>query len=110
MWLSVLPALGIQDIAAWGRRPDYTTTHFAGKLPGLRILTESREILESEPEVVFVSGSARFVKEICSGLRGVKIWATCPALRKKRLGVLAETDLRWKHVAHVQVGGVTAGG
>jgi hypothetical protein len=54
-------------------------------------------------------GRPKFVEQICSDLKGQIIWATCPALQGKRLGVLGETDLHWRQVRHVHVGGNTNG-
>jgi hypothetical protein len=53
VWLSVLPALGITDVAAWGPRPDYMTTYFTQECPELHILSTKKM------DVVFVLGGAQ---------------------------------------------------
>jgi hypothetical protein len=83
VWLSVLPALGITDVAAWGPWPDYMTTYSTQECPGLHIVSMKQQLIEKKMDVVFVSGGPKFVKQICSDLKGQRIWATCPALQGK---------------------------
>jgi hypothetical protein len=110
VWLSVLPALGIQRAVSWGTQQCIRwNDYFAGELPGLHFEFTKEKLIKRKLDVVFVSGSPRFVKQICSDLEGQRVWATCPARRGKRLGILGETGLRWKHVSHAHVGGVTNG-
>jgi hypothetical protein len=45
VWLSVLPALGITDVAAWGPRPDYITTYFTQECPGLHIVSTKQQLI-----------------------------------------------------------------
>jgi hypothetical protein len=111
VWLSVLPALGIKKAVSWGSEQSLNmNTYFSEEFPGLRFVSSKKKVITRKLDVVFVSGSPRFVNETCSCLEGQRIWATCSALRGKRLGVLGEVGLQWKHVNHAEVGGVTNGG
>jgi hypothetical protein len=95
IWLSILPALGIKRAVSWGTQHCLKwNTYFAGEMPGLQFISSKEKLMKKKLDVVFVSGSPGFVKEICSALEGHIIWATCPAQRGKRLGALGQTDLR----------------
>jgi hypothetical protein len=108
--LSVLPALGITNAVAWGSAQSLNlNTYFSGEFPGLHFVSSRKNVITRKLDVNFVSGSPGFVRETCSCLGDQRIWATCSALRGKRLGILGETSLRWKYVRHAEVGGVTSG-
>jgi hypothetical protein len=109
VWLSVFPALGITEAVAWGQHPEFISKHFAGTVPDLYIAKSKKKVATSNPDVVFVSGSPKFIYEECFNLQEQRIWATCPAKRGKRLGILSKTDLTWQLVEHADVGGVTNG-
>jgi hypothetical protein len=68
VWISVLPALGITDVAAWGPRPDYMTTFFTQECPGLHIVSTKQQLIAKKMDMVFVSGGPKFVKQICLDL------------------------------------------
>jgi hypothetical protein len=111
VWLSVLPALGIKNAVTWrAGQSTNSNAYFLGEFPGLRFISSKKKLMTRKLDVVFVSGSPRFVRETCSGLEDQIIWATCPALQGKRLGILGETGLRWNYISHAEVGGVTSGG
>jgi hypothetical protein len=69
VWLSILPALGIKKAVAWGSQQCLKwNTYFAGELPGLHFMSTKEKVMKKKLDVVFVSGSPRFVKQICSDL------------------------------------------
>ena len=82
VWLSVLPALGIKKAVSWGTQQCINwNTYFAGEMPGMHFVSSKEKVIKRKKDldVVFVSGSPRFVKQICSDLEDQRIWATCPA-------------------------------
>ena len=84
VWLSILPALGITRAVSWGTKQCFKwNTYFAGEMPGLQFISSKENLMKKKLDVVFVSGSSGFVKEICSALDGHRVWATCPARRGK---------------------------
>lgn len=109
VWLSAMSTLGFGDVLAWAGDPNLMSKYFAGTVPGLHMFKSKKKIRGDDPDVVFVSGSPKFVHDECFHLKGRRVWATVPAKRGRRLGILSKTDLRWQLIAHAEVGGVTNG-
>lgn len=110
VWFDVLPVLnlkgpnyvwcGLSDV--WSVCDTYLMEHC--------IIIERWETLRTKRlDLLLVTGTPKFVREVSSAFPDVTTWAATRARRGKRLEKLAEINLEWKWTSHVYVGGVTSG-